>query len=357
MNARARTTITLFACSLMAGTTAIAQDQSNRDDRTPTTGTKIFKTIHINEVFEPSVILLGASLAGSFATSTSTTISTPVAASETATDITFVLDDSLDIAAAVFEGLPAFRTERVIRKLHSLGEVRDYLARSSETYHTINLVAHGAPQTGLKAGLSNPTERASTQRLLEDESRHDGLIGKINSDTRIRLYSCGVAADHRLLDAVARYFSAGQQSPSVMALNEFIQFRDLPELSVTVKESLTVIAPNRMSARRWVEQEAGRLSIDLPFGWESALDTKPMRLELSLGGVFDASMTPREIAEQSAEIQQELIRLQASGDQFRWNIEDGRLSGQAVIAHLATEPPEAVVALSHPDEANWIADR
>lgn len=353
MNTTTGLLLGLLTSSLM--TSAGAQDPKSREDRTPTTGTKILKTIRVNEVFEPSVILLGNALTSVSASAMIEIV--PESRHEAATDITFVLDDSLDIAATVFEELPAFRTERVIRTLHSLGDVRDYLASSSETYHTINLVAHGAPQTGLKVGLSNPDERASTNRLIQEQSRHPGLIGKIDASTRIRLYSCGVAADRRLLDAVADYFAAGSAQPSVLALNEFIQFRESPELSVSVKESLTVISPSRMAARRWIEREANKQAINLPSGWEQALDTKPMWLELILDEPADLDTTAIQMAEQSSSIQQELSRLHASTDQFAWTIENGRLTGQAVIAHLPTEPPKSRATLAHPDEADWIASR
>ncbi|MEM9304249.1 MAG: hypothetical protein AAGE01_19210, partial [Pseudomonadota bacterium] len=192
-------------------------------------------------------------------------------------NITFILDPDLVIATEVFQTLPAFATPEV-RVVESLEAVRAELADGGP-WGVVNLVAHGSPQTGLKVRVE-PDGAFATAATLTRSPASSASAG-VDGDTVVRVYACGLAAAPDFLTALGGYLGSDPDSPpQVVALREFVEFADRPELAVRLRPSLSVVARSRMAARRSIEGLAAAQGRALPSRWERDLDVKPLAIEL-----------------------------------------------------------------------------
>lgn len=323
--------ITSIAGALVLGTAVLAEERPE-----PLTGTRILDRMQI--VFDTSPILL-ASATGA--------MEQPSDAS-----ITFILDPELTIAAELFTRSEAFATDQLVTHLRSLTEVRQHLAQSDSTYDLVNLVAHGAAQTGMRVAVIPGGPDAHVQTLRAGTGDAD-LVGRIDGDTIVRLYSCTVGADPAFLRAMEQFFAADDVRPVVQALDDFIEFADANDPVVAVREGLAVVAPTRSLARRAIERKAYLADIALPHAWQRRLDTRPLEIGIRHSEIG----TPIEAATRSPEVQRELERMQAATDDFSWQWSDGILVGTAVIGIVHLDPGPHRSVLDNPERAQWIASR
>lgn len=327
---RTRLTIAMLA-ALSVSTLTMSKERPE-----PLTGTRILDRMEV--VFDTSPIHLASTLAAGI--------------EDRGSSITFVLDQDLTIARSVFEASESFATDTVVTDLGSLTEVRDYLARSGLSYDLINLVAHGAAQTGMRVPVMPGGPDAHVQTLAA-AAQDPALEGRINDDTVIRLYSCTIGADRKFLTALADFFATQDRRPTVQALDDFIEFADDDEPKVAVREGLAVVAPTRNLARRAIERQASRTGVDLPYAWQRDLDTRPVVLTVESA----PHGNPEDAAEHSKIIQDELLRMRASTADFSWDWSDGLLTGRAVVGVVHLDPGPRRNTLSDPDSAEWIASR
>lgn len=333
-------TLTLLA--LMGTLPALAQDADA--EREPLTGTRILPRQVI--VFDTAPIRLGGALNQASAGLTDTA----------RPSVTFVLDQDLSVAAEVFRQHPGFATDQVVTGLDSLMAVRDHLAESDQgPYGLVNLVAHGSPQTGLDVPVTAGGASASAPVLAGLDGGHPALVGKLDGESLIRVYGCGVGVDPQLIDGLSRFFSPSQdQRPRLEALREFVAFSSGRKLSVTLLDGLTVISPSRMAARRAIERLAASQGTALPFEWLRDLETRPLEIWAPAGeGVTHGLRAAR----QSPLIRQELLRLDASLVDFSWAVEQGTVKGRALLAYLPLEPKAGRRFIHAADQADWIASR
>ena len=325
-------------CSTIAILTALSVSTLTvgKERPKPLTGTRILDRMEV--VFDTSPIRLASTLAAGV--------------EDPRSSITFVLDPSLTIAQSVFEVSDGFATDTVVTDLRSLTEVRDYLVRSGQAYSLINLVAHGAAQTGMRVPVTPGGPDAHVQ-TLSATAQDPGLDGRISDDTVVRLYSCTIGADRAFLTALAEFFATRNLRPTVQALDDFIEFSDAEEPKVAVREGLAVVAPTRNLARRAIERQASRAGVDLPHAWQRHLDTRPVVLTVEAA----QDRNPADAAASSKLIQDELLRMRAATADFSWDWSDGLLTGTAVVGVVHLDPGPRRNTLSDPDGAEWIASR
>lgn len=275
-------------------------------------------------------------------------------------DITFILDPSLKVATTLFQAHPNFKTDDVVTHVESLDGVRQYIASSSgPRFGVINIVAHGSPQTGLDVPIVQGGASASVHQLLLSKQADVSMAHRIDSNTEIRIYGCGVGADPKLVSALDAFFAGSKpaNSPTVYALEEFIEFADEPTLRVSLRQGLTSIGRSRMEVYRSVREQATAAGIELPYAWKQHLKTEPMVLKLDHSSELGQPVDARSLAAANSRITSELNRLQTDVTHFNWRVEDDALVGRAVIGWLTLDADGERQILDNPESANWLASK
>lgn len=151
--------------------------------------------------------------------------------------ITFIMGEDkrqsnyYSLATEHFLNDPIEKSEVVVTSCRTLACVIEYLNIQLENDHwsTVNIVAHGNPNTGINLHLYDDGPKATPKRMLQavlmDTMPHLKL-NSITSDTQINFWSCGIGKNPVIKLSLEKMFQPdGGDSTSVYCSPFFVVFK------------------------------------------------------------------------------------------------------------------------------------